>query len=119
MKLPALTQIAGLLALGLLSQIILADVEHRETCVLSGTITLEKHTQILCKGDLQVRSGTQIVTLGHALDIVATGTLELPTEAKSFEIRAFSDTNPKLLPAGEIYVSALTARGNLEITHQW
>ena len=84
-----------------------------ETCTIDGSIELKAPTQIFCDGDLKVKDGSEIVTNGHGLQIVALGRVNFGTEeGLGLNITAKSQN------AGKVFIFAATASGTLSIDNK-
>jgi hypothetical protein len=84
-----------------------------ETCAIDASFALQGPTQIFCDGDLRVKDGTEIVTNGQGLQIVAMGRVYFGTaEGLGLNIAAQSEN------AGRVFIYARTASGQLNIDNQ-
>ncbi|NJL25173.1 MAG: hypothetical protein HC902_08340 [Calothrix sp. SM1_5_4] len=85
------------------------DTRTIQTCQVGGRLLLEAPTQIFCAGDLFFAPSTEIITQGYALDVIATGTLNLGSGIV---------IHPLTSSAGPIFFHAATATGHLNVNNE-
>jgi hypothetical protein len=87
--------------------------EILETCKIEASFKLSGPTQIFCSEDLSVQDGTEIITNGHGLQIVAIGRVRFGTE-NGLGLKITADAKN----AGRVFIYARTATGQLNVNNK-
>lgn len=84
-----------------------------ETCKIETSFELKGPTQIFCSSDLNVQDGSEIITNGHGLQIVAMGRVRFGSEnGLGLKVTAQAKN------AGKVFIYARTASGQLNIDNK-